>query len=209
MQKTDPKLDRKSSVEKWSEMYKFLVPNGTHFSCQYHFFDNEETQKIKKILPNGVDLQEKTIQNYGRNITLPRLCALCSTCRPSTKEIAKAQYESQSFSPIIWQLKERIENRLDKIGVFQDCFVINFRSGSDSIGDHKFVSDNDVAYLWIGQPRNFYIVSETNGKNNKKIMVKSGTLILIEKEFVNQWSIKVPKTKAKSSQGEAFLLVFK
>lgn len=168
-------------------------------SLDYHsdFLPLDEAERYFNCLRHSLEWQQDHIQLFGRRVAIPRLqcwygdaglvyrySGLTMTARPWTPELD--------------QLRQRIE-RLS--GYRFNAVLANlYRDGHDSVGWH---ADNEpelgnnpvIASLSLGQPRQFKLRSNEDHRQQHRIELQQGSLLLMSGTSQQHWQHCLPKSR--------------
>lgn len=178
-----------------SEKIAFDVPNAT---IEYHpnAFDSEKAQLLFEKLYAEIPWQHDTITVYGKNHLQPRLTALFGN------EGKPYSYSNITMQPNPWNaLLMFIKNEVEEICQEQFTTVLLnlYRDGKDSNGWH---ADNEqelgrnpiIASVSFGAERMFHLQHNTIAEAKQKILLESGSLLLMKGETQHFWKHQIPKT---------------
>ena len=118
--------------------------------------------------------------------------------------------QPHEFTDELLEIKEKIENKTSV--VFTTCLLNLYRDGKDSNGwhadDEKELGQNPViASITLGQERFFHLKHKKKKDLKQKLLLKHGSLLLMEGETQHHWLHQIPKTTR--SIGERINLTFR
>lgn len=187
---------------------EFQLPQAelTYFP---NFYNIQEANNLFEILKENIAWQQDDITVFGKTHLQPRLTALYAN-----------NEKSYSYSNIIMEPKiftkelEAIKNAIEKVAKteFSTVLLNRYRSGRDSNGWH---ADNEkelgknpiIASLSLGTPRFFYFKHRSLKAESHKILLESGSLLIMAGEMQKYWLHQIPKTKKEI--GERINLTFR
>lgn len=178
-----------------SEPIFFNVPDAT---LRYYpnFFEQKEADVVFEQLMNIVPWQQDNIKVFGKTHLQPRLTALYGDNDKSYS------YSNITMKPLAWNelllaIKQKIEHQSNS--KFTTVLLNQYRDGKDSNGWH---ADNEkelgtnpcIASLSFGAARNFQLKHNTNKTQKINILLKHGSLLIMEGNTQHYWKHQIPKT---------------
>ncbi|RDX36303.1 alpha-ketoglutarate-dependent dioxygenase AlkB [Kangiella sp. HD9-110m-PIT-SAG07] len=166
-------------------------------TVQYHpgFIDDNQASGLYHTLSSLVEWQEETLWIAGKERKVPRLIAWYGD------KDAEYQYSGKSHQPMPWirplaLLKEQLEKELTTS--FNSVLCNLYRNGQDSMGWHadneKELGDNPViASVSLGATRKFQLKHKTNSQLRHKMLLTSGSLLVMQGTTQDYWLHQVPK----------------
>lgn len=161
-----------------------------------NFIKKVEQQELYRQLHEEIEWQQDDIKVFGKVHPQPRLTALYAS-----HEKPYSYSSITMFPKIFTPLLENIKSRVEKIttNTFNTCLLNLYRDGKDSNGwhadDEKELGINPViASISLGADRNFKFRRKDNKKDTRKLLLESGSLLLMENETQHYWQHQVPKT---------------
>ena len=173
------------------------------------FFDVHEANEYFRKLKLMVSWQQDDIKVYGKTYPQPRLTALYgNNDRPYS--YSNIVMKPMAFSEELLGIKQKIEE-ITQIE-FTSCLLNLYRDGRDSNGwhadDEKELGRNPaIASLSLGQERFFHFRHKKDKNLKHKILLKHGSLLLMQGETQHFWQHQIPKTS--KSIGERINLTFR
>lgn len=166
--------------------------------CFYpDFLTTEEANNWFNELQNNLDWAEESINMFGKSILVPRL-----VCWYGDKT-AIYRYSGVKHIPLPWtrslsELKSKIEALTQR--KFNSVLGNLYRNENDSMGWH---SDNEkelgndpfIVSLSLGEERIFKLKNK-NTKQQLKITLPSGSLVIMSAQFQHNWQHCIPKSTA-------------
>ncbi len=161
--------------------------------------------RLKKDIP----WQQDEIKVFGKIYPQPRLTALYgNNGKPYT--YSNITMQPHDFTDILLEIKKKIETKSDV--TFTTCLLNLYRHGKDSNGWH---ADNEkelgrnpvIASITLGQERYFHLKHRTDKNLRQKILLKHGSLLLMQGATQQHWLHQIPKTA--KPVGERINLTFR
>ncbi len=161
------------------------------------FFDATTSKKIFNELSDTIDWRLDTITVFGKTFNQPRLTALYANNN------TPYSYSNITMTPLpftkelLW-LKEETEKVAGS--TFTSSLLNLYRNGQDSNGWH---ADNEkelgkhpiIASLSFGEDRWFHFKHKKNKALKNKILLRSGSLLIMKGSTQECWLHQIPKTK--------------
>ena len=180
-----------------------LPPDGSPFDLPgarlryfQHFFNTEEAAHFYQTLYETIPWQQDPITVFGKTYNQPRLTALhANNTHPYT--YSGITMHPKKMTPELTQIYERI-SAVSSV-TFTSVLLNLYRDGKDSNGWH---ADNEkelgkcpvIASVSFGAPRFFHLKHRTQKESRLKILLHSGSLLLMEGETQEKWLHQIPKT---------------
>ena len=160
------------------------------------FFSKKETENFFNQLLEETKWKQDVITVYGKTYPQPRLTALYAINTLPYKYSGINMYPLP-MSPLLSQIQERINKVCNS--KFTSVLLNQYRDGKDSNGWH---SDNEkelgkhpiIASLSFGAERFFYLKHRKQKELRLKILLKSGSLLIMEGETQSNWLHQIAKT---------------
>ena len=161
------------------------------------FFSKKETENFFNQLLEETKWQQDVITVYGKTYPQPRLTALYAINTLPYKYSGINMYPLP-MSPLLSQIQERINKVCNS--KFTSVLLNQYRDGKDSNGWH---SDDEkelgkhpiIASLSFGAERFFYLKHRKQKELRLKILLKSGSLLIMEGETQSNWLHQIAKTR--------------
>jgi alkylated DNA repair dioxygenase AlkB len=166
-----------------------------YYQC---FFDSEEAAYFYQKLYKEIPWQQDPITVFGKTYDQPRLTALhANNTNPYT--YSGITMHPHKMTGELTQIAERI-SRVCSVK-FTSVLLNLYRDGNDSNGWHadneKELGENPViASVSFGAPRFFHFKHRTLKEARLKVLLHSGSLLLMEGKTQEKWLHQLPK-KAK------------
>lgn len=161
------------------------------------FYSNEKANQYFQLFKETIPWQQDHITLFGKTHPQPRLTALFAnnTVPYSYSNIKMIPHE---FTKELLQSKKEVEQIADHD--FTSVLLNLYRNGSDSNGWH---ADNEtelgtnpmIASLSFGEPRVFHFKHRTLKDENYKLLLESGSLLIMKGEMQHYWLHQIAKTK--------------
>lgn len=173
-----------------------LLLNDAKIRYYESFFTPKETATIFDQLLEETLWQQDPITVFGKTYPQPRLTALYAI---NTKPYS---YSGISMKPkIMTPLLQKIKHKIASISEaeFTTVLLNLYRDGKDSNGWH---ADNEkelgknpiIASLSFGENRFFHLKHRRNKEDRLKVLLKSGSLLLMEGNTQEHWLHQIAKT---------------
>lgn len=162
-----------------------------------NFLTIEKSSHLFDAVYKNTDWQQDDICVYGKNYPQPRLTHLFADNNMPYSYSNITMYPS-SFSVELLQVKNKIEKEVNY--KFSTCLANLYRNGGDSNGWHaddekELGIDPMIASVSLGGERWFHLKHKTDKSIKKKILLKSGSLLLMGKGTQQHYLHQIPKTK--------------
>jgi len=173
-----------------------LLLNDAKIRYYESFFTPKEAATIFDQLLEETLWQQDPITVFGKTYPQPRLTALYAiNNRPYS-------YSGIRMTPkIMTPLLQKIKNKIATISEteFTTVLLNLYRDGKDSNGWH---ADNEkelgknpiIASLSFGENRFFHLKHRRNKKDRFKLLLKSGSILLMEGSTQEHWLHQIAKT---------------
>lgn len=172
------------------------------------FFNVSESATYFKSLRDNIEWKQESMFLYGKEINFPRLTAWYGD---NDKPYS---FSGITLIPKIWNkelstIKEKIETVSHN--KFNSVLLNLYRDGKDSISWHtdaeKELGENPViASVNFGEERKFQL-KHKHTKERIDIILKNGSLLIMQGTLQHFWKHQVPKTKKEI--GERINLTFR
>jgi alkylated DNA repair dioxygenase AlkB len=164
-----------------------------------NFFSTKESEHYFKKLLSETKWQQDEIMVYGKTYKQPRLTALYANNEKSYS------YSNITMHPLLFtdellDIKYKIETVIDK--TFTTCLLNLYRNRQDSNAWHadneKELGKNPViASVSFGANRMFHLKHRHDKKLKHKLILESGSLLVMKGITQHYWLHQIPKTKKK------------
>lgn len=162
-----------------------------------NYFTINESMSLFQILTTETLWQQDDIKVFGKTYKQPRLTSLYgSNKRPYS--YSNITMHPHKFSSTLLKIKSKIEDTTNEI--FTTCLLNQYRDGQDSNGWHadneKELGQNPViASVSFGASRMFHLKHRYDKSHKCKLLLESGSLLLMKGTTQHFWLHQVPKTK--------------
>jgi len=162
-----------------------------------NYFTINESMSLFQILTTETLWQQDDIKVFGKTYKQPRLTSLYgSNKRPYS--YSNITMHPNEFSSTLLKIKSKIEDTTNEI--FTTCLLNQYRDGQDSNGwhadDEKELGQNPViASVSFGASRMFHLKHRYDKSHKCKLLLESGSLLLMKGTTQHFWLHQVPKTK--------------
>jgi len=161
------------------------------------FFSKEESQHYYSVLLSETKWQHDTITLFGKNYKQPRLTALYGNNEKSYSYSNITMHPHQ-FTNELHEINSKIKASTNEN--FSTCLLNLYRDGQDSNGWH---ADNEkelgtnpiIASVSFGASRVFHLKHRFNPELKHKLILESGSLLIMKGETQHNWLHQIPKTK--------------
>jgi len=175
--------------------HNLKLPNS---DIQYYpnFLSLEEADNYLRVFMTNTLWQQDDIKVFGKIYAQPRLTALYGN-NDKPYSYSNITMQPQKFSKELTVIKRKIENLVDT--EFTTCLLNLYRDGKDSNGwhsdDEKELGQNPViASISLGQERYFHLRNKKDKDLKHKMILKHGSLLLMQGETQHHWQHQIPKT---------------
>ena len=162
-----------------------------------NYFTKNESMSLFQILTTETLWQQDDIKVFGKTYKQPRLTSLYgSNKRPYS--YSNITMHPNEFTSTLLKIKSKIEDTTNEI--FTTCLLNQYRDGQDSNGWHadneKELGQNPViASVSFGASRMFHLKHRYDKSHKCKLLLESGSLLLMKGTTQHFWLHQVPKTK--------------
>ncbi len=162
-----------------------------------HFFNQQKSNEFFEIFMETVIWKQDDIKVFGKTYPQPRLTALYASNNKAYSYSNVTMFPN-SFTKELLHVKKKIEIIVPID--FTTCLLNMYRDGQDSNGWHadneKELGPNPViASVTFGEERWFHFKHRTIKSLKKKILLKHGSLLLMQGKTQECWLHQIPKTK--------------
>lgn len=164
-----------------------------------NFFSEEEREHYYNILLSETNWQQDEITVFGKTHNQPRLTALYANNKKAYS-YSNITMHPHPFTAKLLEIKRHIEFQLNE--QFTTCLLNFYRDGQDSNGWH---ADNEnelgknpvVASVSFGASRLFHLKHRHIPELKHKLILDSGSLLVMKGSTQHTWLHQIPKTKKK------------
>ncbi|AKQ47774.1 2OG-Fe(II) oxygenase [Rufibacter radiotolerans] len=160
------------------------------------FLSGPAAEALFAVLEAKAAWKQEKIKLFGKQIDQPRLTVWYA-------DAGKAYtYSGLTWEPLPWlpELSEVRKNLESLTGTFFNSVLLNlYRHGQDSMGWHsddepELGQNPTIASLTLGQERSFHFRHRTQPELKHKLILPSGSLLLMASETQHHWQHQVPKS---------------
>jgi len=161
-----------------------------------YFFNTDEAEHFYSKLFETIPWQQDPITVFGKTYDQPRLTALHANNTKPYSYSGITMYPNQMTTELT-AIYERI--RTVSSVEFTSVLLNLYRDGKDSNGWH---ADNEkelgkspsIASVSFGAQRFFHLKHRTIKEARLKVLLHSGSLLLMEEDTQEKWLHQIPKT---------------
>ena len=161
-----------------------------------YFFNSDEAEHFYSKLFETIPWQQDPITVFGKTFDQPRLTALHANNTKPYSYSGITMYPNQMTTELT-AIYERI--RTVSSVEFTSVLLNLYRDGKDSNGWH---ADNEkelgkspsIASVSFGAQRFFHLKHRTIKEARLKVLLHSGSLLLMEEDTQEKWLHQIPKT---------------
>lgn len=162
-----------------------------------YFIDPDGQSELYRDCMESLPWRQDTIQVFGKSYAQPRLTCLLGDAG-THYTYSGIRMESIPFSPTLDQLRQRINREFG--WNLNLCLANLYRDGKDSNGWHsddekELGPDPAIASVSLGSERYFQLRSKVDRSDTYKILLKSGSLLLMYPPTQRFWQHQIPKTQ--------------
>lgn len=162
-----------------------------------NFISKNEAEHFYSTILNETDWQQDNIKVYGKTYPQPRLTALFGNNK-KPYSYSNITIQPEIFTETVLKIKTKIESKTNI--KFTTCLANLYRNGNDSNGWH---ADNEkelgtnpiIASVSFGASRYFNLKHKKDKNLKRKLLLESGSLLLMKGETQHHWLHQVAKTK--------------
>jgi len=163
------------------------------------FIDRTEADTLFEELIDLIPWRAEKITVFGKTYDQPRLTAWYGE-EGKSYSYSGITMEPIPFPQVLMEMKSDLELISGK--QFNSCLANLYRDGQDSNGwhsdDEKELGSNPViASISLGESRFFHLRKKTDHSCKEKLLLNSGSLLLMMGATQHHWQHQVPKTKRK------------
>ena len=163
------------------------------------YMDRTDAAAHFEELVNSIPWRSDKITVFGKTYDQPRLTAWFGE-EGKSYSYSGISMQPLPFTQILRQLKSELE--IFSGERFNSCLANLYRDGQDSNGwhadDEKELGINPViASVSLGESRYFHLRHKSDHNKKEKLLLHSGSLLLMKGSTQHNWQHQVPKTKRK------------
>ncbi len=176
------------------------IDNGEYIYIP-DFYNREKANRFLEAFVNDIEWNQESMNMYGRQVLFPRLTAWYGD-NDKPYSFSGITLQPKPWSKELLEIKQDIEP-LSHV-VFNSVLLNLYRDGNDSISWHtdaeKELGINPViASVNFGAERAFQL-RHIETKEKIEIVLKHGSLLIMQGELQHYWQHQVPKTKKVDSK---------
>lgn len=176
------------------------IENGEYIYIP-DFYSREKANNFLKAFIEVIEWNQESMNMYGKQVLFPRLTAWYGE-NDKPYSFSGITLQPKPWSKELLEIKKDIEP-LSKV-VFNSVLLNRYRDGKDSISWHtdaeKELGENPViASVNFGAERVFQL-RHMETKEKIEIVLKHGSLLIMQGELQHYWQHQVPKTKKVNSE---------
>jgi len=182
-----------------SEENRFIDLGLTDATVHYYpsFFTSEEAAAYFNILRKETPWQQDDITLFGKTYAQPRLTALYGN-NGKAYRYSGITMKPHRFTETLSEIKLKIEQVTEV--AFTTVLLNLYRDGNDSNGwhsdDEKELGKNPViASVSFGTPRVFQLKHKKDNTLKHKLILESGSLLVMKGATQENWKHQIPKSK--------------
>ena len=161
------------------------------------FFTPEEASQLYTQLKKECAWRSDRIQVFGKWYDQPRLTALYGE-EDRSYTYSGIAMNPLPFTPLLKSIKAKAEACSE--ANFSSCLLNYYRNGADSNGWH---ADDEpelginpvIASISLGSPRYFHLRPKKATRDTYKLLLRPGSLLVMEGETQHHWQHQIPKSK--------------
>ncbi|NND16031.1 MAG: alpha-ketoglutarate-dependent dioxygenase AlkB [Eudoraea sp.] len=163
------------------------------------FLSKTRAENLFEELRSSIPWRSDKITVFGKTYDQPRLTAWFGE-EGISYSYSGITMQPTPFPELLMELKTKLE--LFSGTKFNSCLANLYRDGQDSNGwhadDEKELGTNPViASLSLGESRAFHLRYKSDHSRKEKLLLTSGSLLLMLGATQHHWHHQVPKTKRK------------
>lgn len=178
----------------------FQIKNGAYIYIP-DFYNTERSNTLLKVFVESIKWRQESMNMYGRQVMFPRLTAWYGD-NDKPYSFSGITLQPHPWTAELSAIKKDIEP-LSHVA-FNSVLLNRYRDGNDSISWHtdaeKELGRNPViASVNFGAERVFQL-RHMETKERIDILLKHGSLLIMQGELQHYWQHQVPKTKKVNSE---------
>ena len=161
------------------------------------FLVTHEADHYFKILKNEIEWRQENITIFAKTYPQPRLTALYGIDDKSYT-YSNITMHPKPFMNELLEIKSKVETELKHL--FTTCLLNLYRDGNDSNGWHaddekELGYEPVIASISLGEERVFQFKHKKEKQLKKSIILKHGSLLVMQGKTQEFWKHQIPKTK--------------
>lgn len=163
-----------------------------------HFLSVEEADLLKDKLLHSTPWEQRTQKMYDKTVITPRLTAWYSDDRKSYDSADSNASSSNSWTPELFSLKERIEKEFGY--QFNGVLLNLYRDNNDSVAWHRdkesrYGKRPVIASISLGQTRNFDFRKKDHHSSKYSLPLPHGSLLIMKGDLQENWEHRIAKSR--------------
>jgi len=185
---------------------KFTEMENSHILLYDNYFTDEVSDNYFNYLKKEINWKQESMFMYGKKLNFARLTAWYG------EKGKQYSFSGITLKPESWEndkiLMEILKELIFETGIEYNSVLLNYyRNGKDSISWH---SDNEkelgenpsIASVSFGCDRVFKMRRYSDKSNVHNIILKHGSVLLMDGETQHHWQHMIPKIKLKTKKHE-------
>ncbi|MDM1556141.1 alpha-ketoglutarate-dependent dioxygenase AlkB [Chryseobacterium indologenes] len=163
-----------------------------------HFLSREEADLLKDKLLHSTSWEQRTQKMYDKTVITPRLTAWYGNDRKSYDSADNNTSSSNSWTPELFSLKERIEKEFGY--QFNGVLLNLYRDNNDSVAWHRdkesrYGKRPVIASISLGQTRNFDFRKKDHHQSKYSLPLPHGSLLIMKGDLQEHWEHRIAKSR--------------
>lgn len=160
------------------------------------FIPEAEQASLWQRLQQEIAWRQEEIKLFGKSIPQPRLTAWYGDAGKSYT-YSGLTWQPLPWTPVLTQLREKL---LSTTEISFNSVLLNlYRTGQDSMGWHaddepELGPNPIIASISLGQERSFHFRHRIQPDVKQKLILPSGSLLLMAGQTQHHWQHQVPKS---------------
>lgn len=164
-----------------------------------HYIPIAKTESLFNDLYQSIPWRSDKITVFGKTYDQPRLTAWYGE-EGKTYGYSGIRMQPLKFTSVLMDVKSQLEDYSRH--QFNSCLANLYRDGQDSNGWHadderELGSNPVIASISLGESRFFHLRKKSDHSCKEKLLLNSGSLLLMMGATQHHWQHQVPKTKRK------------
>ncbi|MCJ8154149.1 alpha-ketoglutarate-dependent dioxygenase AlkB [Chryseobacterium sp. SSA4.19] len=163
-----------------------------------HFLNRDEADLLKDKLLHSAPWEQRTQKMYDKTVITPRLTAWYGDDRKSYDSADNNTLSSNSWTPELFSLKERIEKEFGY--QFNGVLLNLYRDNNDSVAWHRdkesrYGKRPVIASISLGQTRNFDFRKKDHHQSKYSLPLPHGSLLIMKGDLQEHWEHRIAKSR--------------
>jgi alkylated DNA repair dioxygenase AlkB len=161
------------------------------------YLDEKTAGTFFAIFKNTIAWRQDAIRIYGRSVDIPRLTAWYAVAGKSYR-YSGITLQPQSWTCDLLVLREQLQQFLE--ADFNSVLLNYYRNGNDRVGWHSdderdLAKNSTIAAISLGTARRFLIRHKHHKEEKIELMLKAGSLLIMQGSTQQYWQHCVPPAK--------------